>query len=341
MSVDLNSMAVFARVVEEQGFSSAARRLGLSKSAVSKHISQLEDRIGARLLHRTTRRLRLTDVGAAFYERCARILAEAEEAELAVSRMSAAPRGTLRVSAPVSFGSRFLAKPMAEFAMIYPELRIELVLNDRVVDLVDEGYDVALRIGRLADSSLIARRLCAMPLYIVASPKYLAKHGTPKVPADLHAHNCTLYSLASGGDVYQCRDGDRDISIKVDGTMRANNGDLLIEAVRAGLGLAFMPAFLCGCDLHDGTLVEVLRDYRVLPGAINAVYPHNRHLSAKVRVFVDFLVDHFTDLPWLPCDAKTANAAHAEDEAADAEVQAEVQAEVESATLHHIAKSLA
>ena len=298
MAVDLNSMAVFARVVEAQGFSSAARRLGLSKSAVSKHIAQLEDRIGARLLHRTTRRLRLTDVGAAFYERCARILAEAEEAELAVSHMSTAPRGTLRVSAPVSFGGRFLAKPMAEFARAYPELRVELVANDRVVDLVDEGYDVAIRIGRLADSSLIAKRLCPMPGYIVASPAYLAEHGTPEVPADLTKHNCALYSLATAGDVYPFRDGEREGVVKIDGTIRANNGDVLMECVRQGVCLAFMPAFLCGCDLREGRLVEVLKDYRSASGAVHAVYPHNRHLSAKVRVFVDFLVDQFTDVPW-------------------------------------------
>ncbi len=311
MSVDLNSMAVFAHVVEEQGFSAAARRLGLSKSAVSKHISQLEDRIGARLLHRTTRRLRLTDVGAAFYERCARILAEAEEAELAVSQMSAAPRGTLRISAPVSFGSRFLGVPIAKIATLYPELRIEMVLSDRLVDLVDEGYDVAIRIGRLADSSLIAKRLCAMPGHIVGSPAYLAKHGTPRVPADLQQHNCLLYSLSTTGDVYHFRDGDRDIAMKIDGTLRANNGDVLMEAVRQGVGLAYMPAFLTGCDLRSGALVEVLPEFRAPSGAISAVYPHNRHLSVKVRVLVDFLVEHFAEVPWGTTEcAESPRAAH-------------------------------
>lgn len=305
MSMDLNSMAVFARVVEAQSFSAAARRLGLSKSAVSKHVSQLEDRIGARLLHRTTRRLGLTDVGAAFYERCARILAEVEEAELAVSHMSAAPRGTLRVSAPVSFGARFLAAPIAEFAKLYPELHIEVVLNDRLVDLVDEGYDVAIRIGRLADSSLIAKRLCAMPGFIVAAPAYLAAHGTPQTPADLRDHNCMLYSLSTSGDVYPLRQDGHDITVKIEGSLRANNGDLLMEGVRQGVGLAFMPAFFCGADLRAGKLVEVLSGFRAPPGAITAVYPHNRHLSVKVRVFVDYLVRHFTEVPWsiAGCDA--------------------------------------
>ena len=309
MSMDLNSMTVFARVVEEQGFSAAARQLGLSKSAVSKHVAQLEDRIGARLLHRTTRRLRLTDVGSAFYERCARILAEVEEAELAVSHMSSAPRGTLRVSAPVSFGSRYLAAPVAEFARLYPELRMEIVLNDRLIDLVDEGYDVAIRIGRLADSSLIAKRLCDMPGFIVATPAYLAQHGTPQKPADLHEHNCMLYSLATSGDVYPFRENGRETTVKIEGSLRANNGDLLMEAVRQGVGLGYMPAFFCGADLRSGAVVEVLADYRAAPGAISAVYPHNRHLSVKVRVFVDFLVAHFAVVPWRTCDVEpTASA---------------------------------
>lgn len=298
MAVDLNSMAVFARVVEAQGFTAAARRLGLSKSAVSKHVAQLEDRIGARLLHRTTRRLRLTDVGAAFYERCARILAEAEEAELAVSHMNAAPRGTLRISGPVSFASRYLAGPMAAFAKLYPELHIELVLNDRLVDLVDEGFDVAIRIGRLADSSLIAKRLCVMPMYAVASPAYIAEHGAPQHPSELAQRNCLLYSLATAGDVYQFRDGEREVSIKIDGTIRSNNGEILLEAARQGVGIAYAPGYMCGCDLKSGTLVEVLPTFRATPGAISAVYPHNRHLSVKVRVFVDFLVEHFADVPW-------------------------------------------
>ena len=307
MSVDLNSMAVFARVVEEQGFSAAARRLGLSKSAVSKHVAQLEDRIGAQLLQRTTRRLRLTDVGAAFYERCARILAEAEEAELAVSHMSAAPRGTLRISAPVSFGIRYLGAPLAEFASKHPQLRLEIVLNDRLVDMVDEGYDLAIRIGKLADSSLIAKRLCAMPMYVVAAPDYLAQHGTPEVPADLQRHNCMLYSLSTTGDVYHFRQEDRDITVKIDGTMRANNGDILLEAVRQGVGIAFVPAYLCGCDLRSGQLVELLPTFRAAPGAISAVYPPNRHLSVKVRVFVDFLVAHFAEAPWLAVECPSQN----------------------------------
>ena len=296
--MDLNAMVVFARVVEEKGFSTAARRLGLSKSAVSKQIAQLEDRVGARLLHRTTRRLSLTDVGAAFYERCARILAEAEEAELAVSRMHTVPRGTLRVSGPTSFGGRYLASAVAEFLALYPDLKVDLILNDRVVDLIEEGYDLALRIGRLAVSSLIARKLCPMPRVIVASPEYLATRGTPQAPADLAQHNCLLYSYQATGDAWHFLVGAAEVSVHVAGNFRANNGDVLLAGARAGLGIAMLPGFLAGPDLCTGRLVEVLRPYRDFAHAISAVYPHNRHLSAKVRIFVDFLVERYARPPW-------------------------------------------
>jgi DNA-binding transcriptional LysR family regulator len=297
--MDLNGLVVFARVVEEKGFSSAARRLGLSKSAVSKQISQLEDRVGARLLNRTTRRLSLTDVGAAFYERCARILAEAEEAELAVSHLQTVPRGTLRISGPTSFGGRYLAAALADFLGLYPELRVDLILNDRVVDLVDEGFDVAVRIGRLADSSLIAKRLCPMPRLIVASPAYVAKHGRPDRPEDLVHHNCLLYSYQATGEVWHVQDRQGvSTSVHVTGNFRANNGEVLLEGARAGVGVALLPAFLAGPDVCTGRLVEVLAPDVDTAQAVSAVYPHNRHLSAKVRVFVDFLAERFSGAPW-------------------------------------------
>lgn len=311
MSIDLNSMVVFARVVEEKGFSAAARKLGLSKSAVSKHVTQLEDRIGARLLHRTTRRLSLTDVGAAFYERCARIVAEAEEAELAVSHMQAAPRGTLRLSAPFSFGNRYLAPAVADFLVKYPEVNVDMTLNDRLVDLVDEGYDMAVRIGRLADSSLVARKLCPMPGFVCASPDYVARHGMPQRPQDLVQHNCLLYTYLSSGDTWHFHDGGDRIGVQVHGNLRANNGDALQAAALAGLGIAMQPAFICGPDLISGRLVEVLADYRDSPYAVYAVYPHGRHLSAKVRAFVDFLAERFADQPWSCQAAQHAAAAAA------------------------------
>jgi DNA-binding transcriptional LysR family regulator len=241
----------------------------------------------------------LTDVGATFYQSCARIIAEAEEAELAVTRLQTVPRGTLRISAPVSFGVQHLAPAIAEFLGHWPDLTVDMVLNDRLVDLVEEGYDMAIRIGRLADSSLIAKRLCPMPVTIVASPGYLAGHPAPLVPHDLTQHNCLLYSLLSTGDTWHFRDTEkRDIAVPVTGNLRANNGEVLFAAARAGLGIAALPVFMCGRAVHDGTMVEVLSDFRDLGLSVHAVYPHARHLSTKVRAFVDFLTERFTAAPW-------------------------------------------
>ena len=296
---DLNALAVFARVVEEKGFSAAARKLGLSKSAVSKHISQLEDHVGARLLQRTTRRLSLTDTGAALYERCARIVAEVEEAERAVNQLQTLPRGTLRVSGPLAFGVRHLAPAIAEFMQMYPELQVDIQLSDRLVDLVDEGFDVAVRIARLADSSLIARRLCPMDLYAVATPAYLAAHGTPVHPRDLAGHNCLHYSYAASGDTWQFLEGQADLHAHVHGTLRTNNGDVMLAAVRANLGIAILPAFLAGPALCDQQIVEVLPQFRPRVSAVHVVYPHSRHLPTKVRLLIDFLAESWRSPPWI------------------------------------------
>lgn len=294
-------MAVFARVVEEKGFSAAARRLGLSKSAVSKHVSHLEDEVGARLLHRTTRRLGLTDVGAAFYERCARIVAEVEEAELAISHLQSEPRGVLKVSAPTAFGSRYLAPAMAEFLASHPGLRADLTLDDRIVDLVDDGYDLAVRIGRLTDSSLMVRRLCPSTRFICAAPSYLERHGVPMTPQALAGRNCLLYSYQATGDTWHFRDLDgRDLPVQVHGNFHANSGEVLLEVARSGLGVTLLPGFIAAPDLAEGRLVEVLAPYREAPSTVNVVYPHNRHLSAKVRLFVDFLAARFAHEPWMP-----------------------------------------
>ncbi len=297
-TMDLNAMLVFARVVEEKGFSAASRRLNMSKSAVSKQISQLEDRIGARLLNRTTRSLSLTDAGAAFFERCVRIVAEAEEAELAVSSMQSAPRGRLRLTAPMTFGARHVAPLVAEFMHKYEGLQVDVSLSDRVVDLIDEGFDLAVRVGRLADSSLIAKRLCSMPAYLVASPAYLAAQGTPRVPADLAQHNCLEYAYATVANTWTFQGEGGPHQVHVRGTMRANNGEVILAAVRAGIGVAVMPAVFAGAELCSGEVVEILREFRPQPGAVHAVYPHSRHLSAKVRLFVDDLAQAFATPPW-------------------------------------------
>lgn len=298
---NLTGMAIFARVVEARSFTAAAAALDLSKSAVSKQVARLEDRLGARLLNRTTRRLSLTEVGAAFYERCARILVEVEDAELAVGRLQDAPRGTLRINAPMSFGQLHLAPAVADFLNGHPGLAIDLTLNDRIVDLVEEGYDVAIRISRLADSSLIARRLVPSRRVVCGSPAYFERHGVPRHPADLRRHNCLLYSYLPSAEEWQFVGPDGPAAVRVSGTLRANNGDALEAAMLTGLGVALQPTFIAGRDLQAGRLVAVMPDYVDESASVYAVYPHSRHLSAKVRAFIDFLAARFCPAP--PWDA--------------------------------------
>jgi DNA-binding transcriptional LysR family regulator len=294
----LSGMAVFVRVVEEESFSAAARVLGISKSAVSKQVAGLEERLGARLLNRTTRRLALTDAGTAFFERAQRILNDAEEAEAAVSQLSAAPRGVLRVNAPVTFGVQHLGPLLPALMAAYPELAIDLVLNDRFVDLVEEGFDVAVRIGRLSDSSLIARRLAPVRRLLVASPAYIAAHGAPERPEDLRDHACLLYTYLLRGDAWSLTGPDgRAAEVRVTGRLRANNGDVLRSALLGGMGIAYTPSFIVGQDLADGHLVRVLPGWEDTTAAVYAVYPHARLVPPKVRAFVDFLADHFTGSP--------------------------------------------
>lgn len=295
---NLSGVAVFAQVVEARSFTEAARRLRMSKAAVSKQVSRLEERLGARLLNRTTRRLSLTEVGAAYYERCARIVAEAEEAELAVSHLHATPRGTLRIDVPVNFGQRYIAPILPDFMAQNPELHIDLTFNDRIVDLVEEGYDLAIRIARLPDSSLVARKLAENRSLVCAAPQYWEKHGRPSHPGELAAHNCFGYSYLATRNEWRFQGPDGPATVRVSGRLNANNGDVLRTAAVAGLGVVLSPVFMACDDLLAGRLEPVLRDFEPDPQGIHAVYPHNRHLSAKVRAFVDFMVDALDPAPW-------------------------------------------
>jgi len=298
----LSEMAVFAKVVEVHGFSAAARVLGISKSAVSKHVAALEDRLGARLLNRTTRRLSLTAAGAIFYEHSARLLAEADAAEAAVTDLHTRPRGLLRVNAPMSFGILHLAPAIPGFTALYPDVQIELALNDRIVDLVDEGFDVAVRIARLPESSLVARRLAPSRGVLCGAPEYFRRHGVPHHPRDLQAHNCLRYTYRQAPpDEWWFRGPDGEVSVRVSGSLRANNGDALRAAALAGLGIAVLPSFIVGPDLAAGRLQAVLTDYDGAAASIYAVYPAGRHLPIKVRAFVDFLAARFGPVPyWEP-----------------------------------------
>lgn len=295
----LGAMEAFVRVVEARSFSEAARRLGSSKSAVSRQIGALEAELGAPLFQRTTRSLALTEAGRGYFERAARILADIEDANLAVGQLQAAPRGRLRVSAPMSFGFLHLAPALPEFLARYREVAVDLAMNDRFVDLVEEGFDIAVRIGALEDSSLIARKLAPIRRVLCASPAYFKARGSPQTPDDLKRHECLCNSnlAASREWRFMAPDGS-PWRVEVGGRLSANNGDALRVAAVAGLGLANLPTFIVGGDLHAGVLATALDGFIPQDLTLNALYPQSRHLSPKVRALVDFLADRFGPRPY-------------------------------------------
>lgn len=285
--MDLNELFVFARVVQTGSFTSAARALDMTKSSVSRKITDLEDRIGARLLQRTTRSLNLTDVGRAYYEHCARIIAEVEEANLAVSQMQATPRGLLRISIPLAFG--LLGPVLDEYLARYPDVKLEVVATDRAVDLVDEGFDLALRAGKLADSALIARPLATIRRVVVASPQYLKRRGTPKQPEELTGHECLVFSVSSAPTEWNLSIKTKTVTVKVPARLAVNDFDILLQAAKRGLGIASLPDFLVRRDLATGKLKQVLKDWCASEVTVHAVYPSTRHLSPKVIALIDLL----------------------------------------------------
>jgi DNA-binding transcriptional LysR family regulator len=293
----ITGLSVFAKVVEGSSFAAAARHFGLSPAMVSKHILALEERLGARLLNRTTRRVSPTEIGRVFYERATRILADIDDAEQEASALQTTPRGLLRISGPLSFGTRQLAPAIADYLAACPAIEIDVTLSDRVADLVEEGFDLAIRIGRLADSSLVARRIAPCLLVACAAPAYLKKHGAPRRPADLAAHNCLGYSYAALRNEWRFSGPDGMESVRVTGRLNANNGDILRLAALGGEGIILQPSFIVADDLAAGRLVPILPGYAPDEIAIHAVYPHSRHLSVKVRSFVDFLVARFGQQP--------------------------------------------
>jgi DNA-binding transcriptional LysR family regulator len=295
----LGTMEAFAAVVEAGSFSAAALRLRSSKSLVSRQIAALESELGARLFHRTTRSLTLTEEGRRYHAQVVRILADIAEANRSLSSLQAAPRGLLRVNAPMSFGYLHLAPAVPDFLMQCPEVELDLTMNDRYVDLIEEGVDLALRLGRLAESSLVARKLAPARRVVCASPGYLQAHGVPQTPEDLKAHQCLCYSNMTMSEEWRfIRKDGKAWPVDVKGRLHVNNGDALREAALKDLGLVFLPTFIVGRDLQASTLVSVLTDYVAQDSGLYAVYPHARHLSAKVRAFVDFLVTRFGHQPY-------------------------------------------
>jgi len=282
-------MRVFAAVVDAASFVGAGEALGLSKAAVSRHVAELEQRLGVRLMHRTTRKLSLTPEGEVFLARCRDILATIEASEAEISTRSVTASGLLKVSVPVSFGIRHLAPLWSEFLALHPQVTLDVQLADRVIDLVDEGFDLAVRIARLPDSSLVSRRLASTRLVLCAAPSYLARRGTPRHPSELSAHDVVGYSLMAMGDLWQFTGPQGPVSAKVRPRMWSNNGDTCIAAAVQGAGIQLQPTFLIDQELASGQLVEVLPQFRAAELGIYAVYPSRKFVLPKVRALVEFL----------------------------------------------------
>jgi len=291
----IDAMRVFVAVVERNGFSAAAEALDLSTAAVTRQIAALEKRLSARLLNRTTRRVSPTSVGAAYYQRCVQLLAEFDALEASVGAQALQPSGRLRINAPVSYGIARLAALLPGYNALHPQVELDLQLSDRLVDMVEEGFDLAIRITRQPAPSLIARRLAQARISLCAAPSYLARRGVPSTPEQLTGHDCLTYTYQGGGESWQLLGPQGEVSVPLLPRMRANNGEVLREAAIAGMGIISQPDFIIGQALADGLLVPVLPAWEAPPIGIHAVYASRSHLAPKVRSFIDYLVEHLGD----------------------------------------------
>lgn len=291
----LTSLTVFVRVVDKRGFSAAARHLNMSATMVSSHVRSLEDRLGVRLLHRTTRKVSLTEIGKAYYERCTQILAEIEEADRIAGALQSTPRGTLRLYTGTHI-VRLIAPVVAEFLALYPQVSIDLTIGERMVDLLEEGFDLAIRPLPPPDSSLIVRRLTPWRPILCCSPAYIETHAAPRRPQDLARHNCLRYAFYPFGDEWRfIGPTGEPVSVRVAGNLLTNSAETLRTVALSGQGLFLAPSFVAAEDLRAGRLIRVLEDYDPVEFVINAVYPHRRHLSAKVRCFIDLLAQRLAE----------------------------------------------
>ena len=286
-------MQVFVRVVEKGSFAAVAEEFRISSTMVGKHVVHLEERLGARLLNRTTRRQSLTEVGRIYYARCKHALAEVEAADACASELQLAPRGLLRVNAPVTFGANALVGAIGDYLQRYSEVHIELALNDRIVNLVDEGYDVAIRIGSLPDSSLIARPLAPYRMIACASPDYLKAHGTPRSPEELAEHNCMGFIYSASQKHWQFIDRDVTSNVQINGNLRVNNGQALRTAALRGMGITVQPEVLLAEDIAVGTLLRILPRHELPSQVMHIVYPSNRNMTPKLKSFIEFMVERF------------------------------------------------
>ncbi|EZI24908.1 LysR family transcriptional regulator [Pseudomonas extremaustralis] len=291
-------MQVFCTVVDKGTFVGAAEPLGMSKAAISRYVSALEERLGARLLHRTTRRLALTEEGRQFYHQAREVLALMAQAEEAVSATAPEPSGVLRVNAPVSFGVLHLAPLWGEFMQAYPQVELDISLNDRLVDLVEEGFDAAVRIARMENSSLVGRRLASTRMCLFASPDYLARHPPIRTLADLADHGVIAYTHFAMGNEWQFDGPDGSETVRTRSSARCNNGDTCRSIALSGAGIALQPSFMVAEDLRSGALVEILPAYRSIELGIYVVYPSRKHLASKVRALIHFLAERFSHPQW-------------------------------------------
>lgn len=280
-------MFLFVRVVQAGGFSAAARQLSMPKSTLSRKVSELEERLGARLLQRTTRKLGLTDAGRIYYDHAARLVADAQIAEQAVGHTQASPRGLLRVTAPLSFG--MLAPIVSDFLETYPDVQVELVCADRNVDLVEENFDLAIRAGVLKDSTLVARGLGFLKRVVVASPAYCKKHGTPKTPADLEKHVCIAFGAGPTPSLWTLESGTKRVEIRITPRLTVNDLEIMRTVATRAIGIAWMPTFMCAEDLRARRLVQLMPEWCGAATPVHAVYPTARHLSPKVAAFIELL----------------------------------------------------
>jgi DNA-binding transcriptional LysR family regulator len=303
--MDLNDIVVFTKVVETKSFTGAAEQLGLPKSTVSRKLAQLEERLGVRLVQRTTRKLALTDIGQAYYERCSRIVADVAAAEQLVTDMQSTPRGRLRMTAPVDLSMRYLGSIVADFLSIHSDINIELEASDRIVDLIEEGFDLAVRFGTLPESTLIARRLCSISAVMCATPAYLARRGTPTTIEELDEHDRVLFTPSPRTQSWTMTHGDQVYEFGRPARFASNNVGACHEALTAGAGIALLTDFIVAADCERGTLTHVLPDWSGRVIEVNAVYPARQNLPPRLSLFLDHLAKALSPPPWAPSTPPT------------------------------------
>ena len=297
--MDLNDIVVFTKVVETKSFTGAADALGLPKSTVSRKLAQLEERLGVRLVQRTTRKLALTEIGEAYYERCSRIVADIHAAEQLVTDMQSTPRGRLRVTASVDFSTRFLGEIVAEFIAQHPDINVELEATDRVVDLIEEGFDLAVRFGQMPESTLIARRLCGLHLILCASPSYLARRGTPRSVEELDDHDHVLFTPSTRNQTWTLvGPNEQTYEFGRPARLASNNYGAVVDATRAGSGIASISEFMVTEEIKSGSLVRVLPEWQTRPTEVHAVYPARQNVPPRLTLFLDHLAKSLNPPPW-------------------------------------------